>query len=486
MGRSPALILAGLGKKAGRQDRCNRKEGTMTNTQTQPKHRGMDMLHGSIADKLFFFAMPIGLMGLFEQLFNSADVFILGHFVGKNAMAAVGNNMPVIGLLVTLLIGISLGANVTIAQYLGAGKQDKVEETVQTAIVMALGLGLLLTAVGELIAHPALMILDVPADVYDLASTYLRIFLLGMPFLTLYNFEAAIFRSCGDGKTPLYSLVAANVLNISLDLLSVEFFGWGLTGVVSATVLSFAVNAGILFVLLCRTPQPIRLQRHKMRLNGTELRKILHIGLPAGIQGMVFAMSNVVIQSSINSLGTAAMAAAAASVIIEFNIYCFVNGFSQATTTFVGQNYGARKLSRCFATTKTAFWVEGLFLLCITVPILFFGKQVIGFFNPDPEVIQLGVLRLWWVADMLYLNGAMDILSGALRGYGYSLPPAIVALVGICGVRLVWIYTVFAAHRDYLTLILAYPISWIIATAVLAVVYLQCRKYILKSALAGR
>lgn len=446
----------------------------------------MDMLHGSIADKLFFFAMPIGLMGLFEQLFNSADVFILGHFVGKNAMAAVGNNMPVIGLLVTLLIGISLGANVTIAQYLGAGKQDKVEETVQTAIVMALGLGLLLTAVGELIAHPALMILDVPADVYDLASTYLRIFLLGMPFLTLYNFEAAIFRSCGDGKTPLYSLVAANVLNISLDLLSVEFFGWGLTGVVSATVLSFAVNAGILFVLLCRTPQPIRLQRHKMRLNGTELRKILHIGLPAGIQGMVFAMSNVVIQSSINSLGTAAMAAAAASVIIEFNIYCFVNGFSQATTTFVGQNYGARKLSRCFATTKTAFWVEGLFLLCITVPILFFGKHVIGFFNPDPEVIQLGVLRLWWVADMLYLNGAMDILSGALRGYGYSLPPAIVALVGICGVRLVWIYTVFAAHRDYLTLILAYPISWIIATVVLAVVYLQCRKYILKSALAGR
>ena len=446
----------------------------------------MDMLHGSIADKLFFFAMPIGLMGLFEQLFNSADVFILGHFVGKNAMAAVGNNMPVIGLLVTLLIGISLRANVTIAQYLGAGKQDKVEETVQTAIVMALGLGVLLTAVGELIAHPALMILDVPADVYDLASTYLRIFLLGMPILTLYNFEAAIFRSCGDGKTPLYSLVAANVLNISLDLLSVEVFGWGLTGVVSATVLSFAVNAGILFVLLCRTPQPIRLQRHKMRLNGTELRKILHIGLPAGIQGMVFAMSNVVIQSSINSLGTAAMAAAAASVIIEFNIYCLVNGFSQATTTFVGQNYGARKLSRCFATTKTAFWVEGLFLLCITVPILFFGKHVIGFFNPDPEVIHLGVLRLWWVADMLYLNGAMDILSGALRGYGYSLPPAIVALVGICGVRLVWIYTVFAAHRDYLTLILAYPISWIIATAVLAVVYLQCRKYILKSALAGR
>lgn len=458
----------------------------MTETKLQPKSRGLDMLHGSIADKLFYFAMPIGLMGLFEQLFNSADVFLLGHFVGKDAMAAVGNNMPVIGLLVTLLIGISLGANVVIAQYLGAGKQDKVEETVQTAIVMALGLGVLLAAVGELIASPALKLLAVPPEVHDLAATYLRIFLLGMPFLTLYNFEAAIFRSCGDGKTPLYSLVAANILNITLDLLSVTVLGWGLTGVVSATVLSFAVNSGILFVLLCRTPQPIRLQRHHMRLNGHEMGKILHIGLPAGIQGMVFALSNVVIQSSINSLGTAAMAAAAASVIIEFNIYCFVNGFSQATTTFEGQNYGARKLSRCLASTKAAFWVEGLFLLCITLPILFFGEHIIGFFNHDPEVIQLGMLRLWCVGDMLYLNGVVDIMSGALRGYGYSLPPAIVALIGICGVRLVWIYTVFVNHRDYLTLIMAYPVSWLAITVVLAAVYYQCRKYILKSALAGK
>ncbi|WP_302121770.1 MATE family efflux transporter [Acidaminococcus fermentans] len=458
----------------------------MTETKLQPKSRGLDMLHGSIADKLFYFAMPIGLMGLFEQLFNSADVFLLGHFVGKDAMAAVGNNMPVIGLLVTLLIGISLGANVVIAQYLGAGKQDKVEETVQTAIVMALGLGVLLAAVGELIASPALKLLAVPPEVHDLAATYLRIFLLGMPFLTLYNFEAAIFRSCGDGKTPLYSLVAANILNITLDLLSVTVLGWGLTGVVSATVLSFAVNSGILFVLLCRTPQPIRLQRHHMRLNDHEMGKILHIGLPAGIQGMVFALSNVVIQSSINSLGTAAMAAAAASVIIEFNIYCFVNGFSQATTTFVGQNYGARKLSRCLASTKAAFWVEGLFLLCITLPILFFGEHIIGFFNHDPEVIQLGMLRLWCVGDMLYLNGVVDIMSGALRGYGYSLPPAIVALIGICGVRLVWIYTVFVNHRDYLTLIMAYPVSWLATTVVLAAVYYQCRKYILKSALAGK
>ena len=450
-------------------------------TEVQSRRHGLDMLHGSIADKLFLFAMPIGLMGLFEQLFNSMDVFILGHFVGKDAMAAVGNNMPVIGLLVTLLIGISLGANVVIAQYLGARKQDKVEETVQTAIFMAIGLGVLLMIVGQLIAHPALKILDVPEEVHDLAATYLRIFLLGMPFLTLYNFEAAIFRSCGDEKTPLYSLVAANILNITLDLLSVTVLDLGLTGVVSATVLSFAVNSLFLFVLLCRTPQPVRLQRHHMRFSRVEFRNIIKIGLPAGIQGMVFAVSNVVIQSSLNSLGTAVMAAAAAGVIIEFNIYCFVNGFSQATTTFVGQNYGARKLDRCLRTTKAAFWVEGLFLLCITTPIVLFGRQIISLFNPDPEVIRLGVERIHLVATTLYLNGMLDILSGALRGYGYALPPAIVAILGICGVRLVYIFTVFARYRDYLVLLLAYPLSWIVATVVLAVVYVHCRKYIVRS-----
>jgi len=230
----------------------------MSSTTTRSrKGRSFDMLHGSIADKLFFFAMPIGLMGLFEQLFNSADIFILGRFVGRDAMAAVGNNMPVIGLLVTLLIGISLGANVTIAQYLGGRKYDKVEKTVQTAIFLSLALGILLMLVGELIAGPALQWLSVPADVYDMAATYLRIFLLGLPFLSLYNFEAAIFRSCGDGKTPLYSLIAANVLNIALDLLSVLVLDLGLAGVVAATVLSFALNSGILFVLLCRTPDRI-------------------------------------------------------------------------------------------------------------------------------------------------------------------------------------------------------------------------------------
>ena len=458
----------------------------MEQTKRKQVRKGMDMLHGSIADKLFFFAMPVGLMGMFEQLFNSADVFILGRFVGKDAMAAVGNNMPVIGLLVTLLMGISLGANVVIAQYLGARKDEKVEATVQTAILLSLGMGLALMVIGELIVSPALMILAVPDDVYPMAELYLRIFLLGLPFLSLYNFEAAVFRSCGDGRTPLYSLVAANAINIVLDLLSVTVLGLGLAGVVVATVLSFAVNAGILFVLLCRTADRIRLQRHHMCFSRSELRRIMRIGLPAGLQGMVFALSNVLIQSALNSLGTEAMAASTAAFIIENNMYCFVNGFSQAATTFVGQNYGARNLRRCFRVTKVAFAVEGAFLLVVVTPVLLFSKPLIALFNSDPVVVQLGSLRLFCIAGTFYLNGIIDIISGSLRGYGYSLPPAVVVLVGICGVRILWLYTAFAAHRDFVTLMLAYPVSWAVTIVVLTVVYRMCRRHIVLGLLADR
>ena len=432
--------------------------------------RGIDMLHGSIADKLFLFAMPIGLMGLFEQLFNSADVFLLGHFVGKSAMAAVGNNMPVIGMMVMLLMGISLGANVTIAQYLGAKHDEKVSETVQTAIILSVALGALLTVIGELIVYPVFLILEVPLDVYDMAERYLRIFLLGLPFLSLYNFEAAIFRSCGDSKTPLYSLIIANGVNIVLGFLSVAVFDFGVVGIAWATVIAYVANSLILLVLLCRTPDRIRVNLRDLHFSKDELGRIIRIGLPAGIQGMIFALSNVLIQSAINSLGTEAMAASAAGFIIEANTYCFVNGFSQATTTFVGQNYGARNLRRCFRITKVTFGVEAAFLFVVTAVILFFSPELIGLFNSDASVVALGTTRLFFVLGTFYLNGMIDILSGSLRGYGYSLPPAIVALIGICGVRIVWLYTAFAAKPDFSILMATYPISWLFTICVLAVV----------------
>lgn len=303
-------------------------------------------------------------------------------------------------------------------------------QTVQTAIILSVALGVLLTLIGELIVYPAFLILEVPLDVYDMAESYLRIFLLGLPFLSLYNFEAAIFRSCGDSKTPLYSLVIANGINIILGFLSVAVFDFGVVGIAWATVIAYAANSLILLVLLCRTTDRIRVNLRDLHFSKDELSRIIRIGLPAGIQGMIFALSNVLIQSAINSLGTEAMAASAAGFIIEANTYCFVNGFSQATTTFIGQNYGARNLRRCFRITKVTFGVEAAFLFVVTALILFFSPELIGLFNDDATVVALGTTRLFFVLGTFYLNGMVDILSGSLRGYGYSLPPAIVASSG--------------------------------------------------------
>ena len=266
--------------------------------------------------------------------------------------------------------------------------------------------------------------------------------------------------------------------NIVLGFLSVAVFDFGVVGIAWATVIAYVANSLILLVLLCRTPDRIRVNLRDLHFSKDELGRIIRIGLPAGIQGMIFALSNVLIQSAINSLGTEAMAASAAGFIIEANTYCFVNGFSQATTTFVGQNYGARNLRRCFRITKVTFGVEAAFLFVVTAVILFFSPELIGLFNSDASVVALGTTRLFFVLGTFYLNGMIDILSGSLRGYGYSLPPAIVALIGICGVRIVWLYTAFAAKPDFSILMATYPISWLFTICVLAVVYQMCRKHI--------
>lgn len=438
----------------------------------------MDILHGSIADKLVKFALPIGITGIFEQLFNGADVLILGRFVGTDAMAAVGNNMPVISMLVTLLLGLSLGANVTLAQYLGARRYTDISPSVRTAVGLSVAAGIILCIAGELLTPAALNWLAVPSGVYDMAAVYLQIFLLGLPFISLYNFEAAIFRSCGDGKTPLYSLVITSLLNIVLDMASVLLFNAGIAGIVWSTVISYVINALVLLVFLCRTKERVALVIRPLTGNRDALHSILRIGLPAGVQGMVFALSNMLIQSSLNSLGAEAMAASAAALTIEINVYCFVNGFGQATTTFVGQNYGARNLRRCFRITKEALGVEAAFLAVIVFPILWFAGPLIGVFNPDQAVISLGIIRVFCATGAQYLNGVIEILSGSLRGYGYSLPPAIVALAGICGVRIVWLHTAFSLHPTFLVLMLNYPISWLVTVGVLFWVYSMCRKHI--------
>ena len=431
----------------------------------------IDMLHGSLWDKIILFALPLALTGVMQQLLNAADVITLGHFVGKHAMAAVGNNISLVGLIVSLLMGLSLGANVVIAQNIGAKRIDRAHLAVGTSFVLAGAAGIFFCVVGEMLVSPIFYFLEVPDNVEGMAETYLRIFLLGLPAMSFYNFEAAIFRSKGDTRTPLIALAVASGVNIVLNLLFVVQFDFGVGGVAAATVIANVVSALILFRELLRSEGVIRLDTNTMHVDAAELKEIVRIGLPAGVQGMVFSLSNLLIQAAINSLGADAMAASAAAFTVEINVFCVVNGFGQAATTFVGQNYGAGNLRRCKRATWVSMGLSALFMQTLCVFILLFAENLLGLFNSDPEVIRLGVIRLWYIVAPELVNVVMEGFSGALRGYGISLTPAVITLVCVCGTRFFWVLAVFPKISTYATLMAVYPISWVITAIVLVAAY---------------
>ncbi|MCR5833862.1 MAG: MATE family efflux transporter [Selenomonadaceae bacterium] len=429
------------------------------------------MLQGSLWDKIILFAIPLALTGVLQQLLNSADVVTLGKLVGKNAMAAVGNNTSMVGLIVSLLMGLSLGANVVIAQNIGAKKIDKAHAAVSTAFLLAIAAGIFFCIIGEALVAPIFYFLDVPTIVVDMAESYLRIFLLGLPAMSLYNFEAAIFRSKGDTRTPLIALIFATVVNITLNLIFVLYFDWGINGVAAATVIANIVSAIVLFRSLIHAEGIIKLDFNAMHLDKAQLSEIIRIGLPAGIQGMVFSLSNLLIQAAINALGADAMAASAAAFTIEINVFCIVNSFGQAATTFVGQNYGAGNLRRCKRATWVAMGLSTFFTQSFCFAVLFFAEEILSVFNSDPEVVRLGVIRLWYIVAPDFINVALEGFSGAMRGYGISLTPAMITLVCVCGVRITWVFTVFANIPTYEALMAVYPISWIITTVLLIAAY---------------
>lgn len=435
------------------------------------KTRDIDMLRGSLWDKIILFALPLALTGVMQQLLNAADVFTLGQFVGKNAMAAVGNNISMVGLIVSLMMGLSLGANVVIAQNIGAQKINRAHAAVNTAFVLAIGTGFFFCIVAELLVTPIFYFLEVPSNVVDMAEAYLRIFLSGLPAISLYNFEAAIFRAKGDTQTPLIALAVASGVNILLNLLFVLQFNLGIAGVAAATVIANVVSAIILFIILLKSEGVIKLNLNALIIDKAELFEIIRIGLPAGIQGMVFSLSNLLIQAAINSLGADAMAASAAAFTIEINVFCIMNGFGQAATTFVGQNYGAGNLTRCKRATWVSMGLSAVFMQTLCFFILFFAEEVLSLFNSDPEVIRLGVIRLWYIVLPELINVLMEGLSGALRGYGISLTPAVITLICVCGVRVVWVFTAFAKIPTYATLMAVYPISWFLTTIFLVAAY---------------
>ena len=433
---------------------------------TKPQH--LDMLNGPIWNKLPRYALPVAATGILGQLFNAADIAVVGNFTGDMrtaAVAAVGANSPVIGLILNLFIGIALGANVVIANAIGRGDRETVHRAVHTSIVTALIGGVLVAIFGQFIAAGLMGLLNVPNDVYPLALAYLRIYLLGMPVILLYNFEAAIFRSVGDTKVPLIALTVSGVLNVILNLFFVIVLKMNVNGVAIATVLSNAVSSALLLRRLLHGDL-VRVELKQLRIDPAIFRKIMRIGLPAGIQSAIFSVSNIIIQSAINSLGTVVMAASSAAFNIEIIAYDVLNSFSQACTTFVGQNYGASKIDRCKKTMLLSLGEDIITSAIAIVIVLLTGKYLLAIFNNDPQVIEIGYSRLLILFGSYIFSLTYEILSGYLRGFGISLVPAILTLFGVCGVRIVWINTVFPLRHTFRSIMLVYPIS-LATTAVL-------------------
>ena len=434
----------------------------------------LDMLNGSLWNKIPQFALPVAATAILEQLFNASDIAVVGNFSGAAstiAVAAVGANSFVISLVVNFFIGIALGANVVIANAIGREDEGDVHRAVHTAVVVSVLGGVLVTIFGELISGVVLRSLNVPEEVLPYALLYLRIYLLGMPVILLYNFEAAIFRSIGDTRVPLQTLAFSGVLNVLLNLFFVIVLHMTVNGVATATVISNAISSVLLFVRLRRSDKAIHLDWKELHIDRKILKKILQIGFPAGIQSAVFSVSNIVIQSAINSLGTVVMAASSAAFNIEVVAYDVLNSFSQACTTFVGQNYGAGKLDRCRKTLVLCLVEDAIASGLAILLVLCSGRFLLSIFNRDPEVISIGYTRLMMVFTAYFFSMLYEVMSGYLRGFGISLVPALLTMLGVCGVRILWIAAVFPQYRTFQTIMLAYPFS-LSATAVLILIAL--------------
>ena len=406
----------------------------------------MDMLNGSLWDKIFKFSMPVAATAILEQFFTATDVVIAGNFANSDrtaAMAAVGTDLPIIGMIIFLFLGLALGSNVVIAQSIGRRDTEGVKKAVHTAVLLSLIIGIAVAIFAQFAVVPILGLLEIPAEVLPSAVMYLRIYFLGMPIILLYNFEAAIFRSIGETQKPLMALIAASLVNIVLDLFFVCVCKLDVTGVAIATVLANAVSALILLRLLLKTDSIIKLEWSKLHLDMPTLKEIVSIGLPAGIQGAVFSLANVVIQGAINSLGTEVIAASSASLILEMVAFSIFSSFTQACTTFVGQNYGAGKL--------------------------------IALINDDSEVIRLGYIRAATVFCAYIFSLSYDVMSGYLRGFGISFLPSLLTILGVCGVRFLWVAFVFPVYHDFRTLMYVYPVSMGVTAVLIFAALMWCR-----------
>lgn len=436
----------------------------------------IDMCNGPLFPKILAFSIPLMLSGILQLLFNAADMIVVGRFAGNTALAAVGANAALINLLTNLFIGFSIGANVLVAQYYGAGKERDMSETVHSAIVLSLLCGGILLVLGILAAPQILILMGTPEDVLGQAVLYIRIYFAGIPVLLLYNFGSSILRAVGDTKRPLYYLMAAGVINVILNLIFVIGCGLGVAGVALATVISQCISALLVLRCMMHMEGGCQVELAKLKINRGKMLQIMRIGFPAGLQGTVFSLSNVLIQSSVNSFGSVAVAGNTAGQNIEGFIYMAMNTFHQTALSFSSQNFGAgnyKRIGRVFLECLGLVTFVGLSLGGLAY---LFGNQLLGIYSSDPQVIEVGLLRMSVICTMYCLCGIMDVSVGELRGIGCSVLPMVVSVLGVCAFRVFWIFTIFQQHRSLWTLYISYPVSWVLTAAVNMVCFMLVRR----------
>lgn len=433
------------------------------------KTYSMDMCEGPIFGKIVAFTIPLILSSLLQLLFNAADMIVAGRFAGKTALAAIGSTSSLINLLVNVFLGLSTGANVLVARFFGSKRDSDVHETVHTAISIAFISGLLLSAIGITFAPRLLILMGTPEEVLPLSILYIRIYFAGMPMSMLYNFSAAILRAIGDTKRPLAYLTIAGAINAVANVIFIVVFHMGVAGVALATILSQAISAVLTLSCLMKSNESYRLEVKKLHIYRDKLLQILRLGLPAGFQGAIFSISNVLIQSSVNSFGPDAMAGNTAASNIEGFVYVAMNAFHHTCLCFTSQNYGAKKTDRIRKVFLTCFGCVIVVGLATGGLSYLFGKELLSLYAGEADkdvVIHYGLLRMSIIMLTYFTCGTMDTCVGAMRGLGYSILPMIVSLLGACGFRVLWIFTVFRQVNTLQCLYISYPISWVLTTTV--------------------
>ena len=435
-----------------------------------------NLTEGPILKKMIFFILPLIATSILQQLFHTADMSVVGRFAGDDAYAAVGSTGTVVGLFIEFFMGFSVGVNVVVGHAIGRKDEGEVSKGVHTAILFSVICGLIIAIIGIPFTRKLLELTSVPREILDMATLYLGIYFCGMPFYMLYNFASAIFRAKGESRIPLYCLIAGGVINVILNLVFVLVFGMGVEGVAIATVISNIVSSFLAVTALIKQNDSIKLHLSKLKLHKTVLVRFIKLGLPSGFLYSVFSISNLIVQSSINSLGVNVISASSATAGIEIYVQYFGNAFAQCATTFISQNYGAAKHERCRKAARLALIMSVLITTALSLAVYSLGTPLIKIFTVNKTIIAIALLRMRYTLLFKPLQSVMDIMVGCLQGYGKTLPTSLISIFVVCGVRIIWIYTYFAKVGTLPALMVIYPITWGLA----ALSHSACYFWVLK------